>query len=92
MYSRLTVNTRSRSPSPSATSAVMILVVDAMGRRLSAFEAKSVSPVSASIVTAADALSAEARGMSAAQMHTATHSLFTRTTPLRITQPTPRLL
>ena len=39
-----TVYTRSWSPSPSATSAVMIFVVDAIGRRLSAFSANRVSP------------------------------------------------
>ena len=61
----------------------MIFVVDAIGRRLSAFSANRVSPVSASIVTAAAALSAAARGSSAAQTHSASHSFFMHTTPLQ---------
>ena len=90
-YSGFTVYTRSRSPSPSATSAVMILVVDAIGRRLSAFCSNSVSPVSASITTAARALTAPALGSTSKSAstqnsfftlhhspHNKTYSAFTR--------------
>ena len=90
-YSGFTVYTRSRSPSPSATSAVMILVVDAIGRRLSAFCSNSVSPVSASITTAPRALTAPALGRTSKSAstqnsfftlhhspHNKTYSAFTR--------------